>query len=77
VCKGAPFSGRSEMEMTPIGQGETIMIVSSFDSKDLTLFTAVLDQACSDEGVLDESRRRRWHFRSCTLRKPESEILKH
>lgn len=33
------------------------MIVSSFDSMDLTLFTAVLDRACLDVRELDESRR--------------------
>lgn len=33
------------------------MIVSSFDSQDLILFTAVLERACSDMGILDESRR--------------------
>jgi hypothetical protein len=67
------------MEMPPIGQGETIMIVTSFDSKDLTLFTAVLDQACSDEGVLDESRRQAMAFRIMHLAKAgerDSEALK-
>lgn len=33
------------------------MIVSSFDSQDLILFTAVLERACSDMGAIDESRR--------------------
>jgi hypothetical protein len=52
--------------MPPIGQGETIMI---FNPKDLTLFTAVLDQACSDEGVLAESRRTAMAFRIMRLAK--------
>lgn len=34
-----------------------MMIVSSFDSQDLTLFTTVLERACSDMGASDESRR--------------------
>jgi hypothetical protein len=55
------------------------MIASSYDSKDLTLFTTVLDQACSDEGVLDESRRQAMAFRIMHLAKTgerDSEALK-
>lgn len=33
------------------------MIVSSFDSQDLILFTTVLERACCDLGTIDESRR--------------------
>ena len=66
-------------ERPPIRKGETKMIASSFDPKDLTLFTAVLDQACSDEGVLDESRRKAMAFRIMRLAKTgerDSEALK-
>jgi hypothetical protein len=34
-----------------------MMFVTSFDSRDLNLFTTVLERACADMGALDENRR--------------------
>jgi len=65
--------------MPPVRQGATAVNVSSFDSQDLTFFTAVLERACSDEGVLDESRRQAMAFRIMCLAKAgerDSEALK-
>ena len=77
--QGFPILWWQPTEGPPIRQGEPKMIESFFDPKDLTLFAAVLDQACSDEGVLDESRRRAMAFRIMRLAKTgerDSDTLK-